>query len=122
MDVRAGFDGGRRGIKVTVNSDRRITREGGFHVNDADFYGKRAYFTAGRVVFAERRSFALGVQAGDRVSFIVADGVVQLVNPAIYAMSQLQDAMEGEAERMGFASVDDAMNYVNELRKEERKS
>ena len=65
---------------------------------------------------------ALGVQEGDRVSFIVADGVVQLVNPAIYAMNQLQDAMEGEAERMGFASVDDAMNYVNELRKEERKS
>ena len=62
---------------------------------------------------------ALGVGAGDRVSFVVQGSSVRIVNSAIYAMNLIQDEMEGEAERLGFSSEEDAMAFIDDLRKAE---
>ncbi len=62
---------------------------------------------------------ALGVSCGDRVTFLVENGNVRVVNSAIYAMQALQQEMTGEAARVGITSDDDVIALVKELRSEE---
>lgn len=61
----------------------------------------------------------LGVTSGDRVTFIVEDNTVRIVNSAVYAMQVLQNEMAGEAERTGLTSDDDVMALVKELKNED---
>lgn len=61
----------------------------------------------------------LGVASGDRVSFIVEDSSVRIVNSAVYAMQVLQNEMSGEAERTGLTSEEDIMALVKDLREDE---
>ncbi|HIX66947.1 MAG TPA: AbrB/MazE/SpoVT family DNA-binding domain-containing protein [Candidatus Anaerostipes excrementavium] len=63
----------------------------------------------------------LGVESGDRVTFIVEGNTVRIVNSAVYAMQMLQSEMEGEAERTGLVSEEDVMALVKELRNEDGK-
>ena len=42
----------------------------------------------------------LGVSNGDRVTFVVENGNVRLINSAVYAMQMLQNEMQGEAEKV----------------------
>ena len=60
----------------------------------------------------------LGVSSGDRITFVVENGSVRLINSAVYAMQRLQDQMAGEAEAAGITSDDDVMNLVKEVRAE----
>ncbi len=61
----------------------------------------------------------LGVASGDRITFIVEENSVRIVNSAIYAMQVLQAEMAGEAERARLTSDDDVMDLVKELRNED---
>lgn len=61
----------------------------------------------------------LGITCGDRVTFIVEENTVRIVNSAVYAMQVLQKEMAGEAERAGLSSDDDVMALVKELRNED---
>lgn len=58
----------------------------------------------------------LGVSSGDRITFVVENGSVRVVNSTIYAMRMLQAQMDGEAETAGIASDEDVMNLVKEVR------
>ena len=58
----------------------------------------------------------LGVESGDRVTFIVESGSVRLVNSAVYAMQMLRLEMAGEAERAGLNSDEAVAALVKELR------
>ncbi len=58
----------------------------------------------------------LGVESGDRVTFIVESGSVRLVNSAVYAMQMLRLEMAGEAERAGLDSDKAVAALVKELR------
>lgn len=60
----------------------------------------------------------LGVSSGDRITFVVENGSVRVVNAAIYAMQMLQAQMDGEAETAGITSDEDVMNLVKEVRAE----
>lgn len=62
---------------------------------------------------------ALCVASGDRISFIVEDGAVRIVNSAVYAMQVLQNEMAGEAEQAGIISDEDVMALVKELRNQD---
>lgn len=62
----------------------------------------------------------LGVASGDRITFIVEEKTVRIVNSAVYAMQVLQKEMDGEAERVGITSDDDVMVLVKELRNEDK--
>lgn len=64
---------------------------------------------------------ALGVSNGDRVTFIVEDNTVRMVNSAVYAMQLFQKEMAGEAERAGLTTDEDVMALVRELRDEDEK-
>lgn len=60
----------------------------------------------------------LGVNTGDRVTFIVEGNSVRIINSALYAMEILQSQMAGEAARVGINSEEDVVNLLKDLRAE----
>lgn len=60
----------------------------------------------------------LGVSNGYRVMFIAEGEEVRIVNPAVYAMRKLQEAMKGAAEEAGLYTEDDVVALVKEVRAE----
>ncbi len=82
-------------------------------VNDARVMSK------GQVTIPKNIRAILGVSTGDRVTFIVEDGTVKVVNSAVYAMKKFQEQMKGEAEKAGFLSEEDVADWITESRREE---
>ncbi len=72
----------------------------------------------GQVTIPKDIRKVLGVENGDRVTFVVEGNAVRLVNSAAYAMQIFQEEMKGEAERAGLRSDDDVIALVKELRDE----
>ncbi len=72
----------------------------------------------GQVTIPKDVRAALGVNCGDRVTFVVEGKSVRLVNAAVYAMQMLQGEMRGEAKKSGLNTDDDVMAMVNDLRAE----
>lgn len=60
----------------------------------------------------------LGVSNGDRVTFVVENGNVRLINSAVYAMQMLQAQMTEEAVKAELTSEDAVMDLVKEVRAE----
>ena len=80
------------------------------------FVDNAKVMTKGQVTIPKDIRAILGVNSGDRVTFIVKGNYVRIVNSAIYAMQLLQRDMHREAERSGLPSDDDVMNLVKDLR------
>ncbi len=74
----------------------------------------------GQVTIPKDIREVLGVESGDRITFIVEEGAVRIVNSAVYAMQVLQHEMTGEAERTGLTTDDDVIALVEELRNEDK--
>lgn len=60
----------------------------------------------------------LGVQVGDNIAFVRQSGQIVMMNPAVYAMKNLQEAMKGEAEKSGLGSPQDVDRLVDAMRSE----
>jgi AbrB family looped-hinge helix DNA binding protein len=84
----------------------------------ANFIDNAKVMSKGQVTIPKDVRDILGIESGDRVTFIVENGTVRIVNSAVYAMQVFQQNMQGEAEKAGIDSEDDIMNLVNELRSE----
>jgi AbrB family looped-hinge helix DNA binding protein len=84
----------------------------------ANFIDNAKVMSKGQVTIPKDVRDILGIESGDRVTFIVENGTVRIVNSAVYAMQVFQQNMQGEAEKSGIDSEDDIMNLVNELRSE----
>lgn len=82
-------------------------------VNDARVMSK------GQVTIPKNVRTALGIEAGDRVTFIVDGTNVRIVNSAVYALMRLQEQMKGEAEKAGFQNEDDIAEWITDSRREE---
>lgn len=80
-------------------------------VNDA------RVMTKGQVTIPKNVREALGVESGDRVTFIVEGNTIRIVNSAVYAIMRLQNQMQGEAEKAGFLSEDDVANWITQSRR-----
>ena len=72
----------------------------------------------GQVTIPKDVRTVLGVNNGDRVTFVVEGNVVRLVNSAVYAMQMLQSQMKGEAETSGLMTDDDVMAMIEDMRSE----
>ena len=57
-------------------------------------------------------SAALGISTGDRVTFILENGTVRVLNSAVYAMQKFQAEMKGEAQKAGFISEEDVAAWI----------
>lgn len=64
-------------------------------INDARVMAK------GQVTIPKNIRAALGISTGDRVTFIVENGTVRVINSAVYAMQKFQEQMKGEAGKAG---------------------
>ena len=82
-------------------------------INDAKVMSK------GQVTIPKNIRDILGVSTGDRVTFIVEDGVVKVVNSAVYAIKKFQEQMAGQAENAGFYSEEDINEWISASRREE---
>ena len=81
-------------------------------VNDAKVMSK------GQVTIPKNIRNILGVETGDRVTFIVDGNNVRVVNSAIYSLQQFQEQMKGEAEKAGFLSEEDIADWIIKSRRE----
>lgn len=73
----------------------------------------------GQVTIPKNVRTALGIQSGDRVTFIVDGNNVRVVNSAVYALMRFQEQMGGEGERVGLLSEEDVANWITQSRHEE---
>jgi len=60
----------------------------------------------------------LNLKEGDKVVFIEKDGNIVIANSAMVALQNIQDAFEGEAERLGLKTEEDIVDLAKEVRKE----
>jgi AbrB family looped-hinge helix DNA binding protein len=73
----------------------------------------------GQITIPKAIRTILGVDSGDRITFIVDNGEVKVENSAVYAMKMLQSEMAGEAERTGITSEQDVLDLVKSVRDED---
>lgn len=85
------------------------------------FVDNAKVMSKGQVTIPKDVRKVLGIETGDRISFIVEGNIVRIVNSAVYAMQMLQQEMKDEAEKAGLTTEDDVMALVKEIRNEEAK-
>ena len=62
----------------------------------------------------------LGVKDGDKLVFIEENGRIVIENSVKVALRDVQEAFQGEAERLGLKDEQDVVAMVKEVRKEKR--
>lgn len=82
-------------------------------VNDARVMSK------GQVTIPKNIRSILGINTGDRVTFVVENGSVRVVNSAIYALQRLQKQMKGAGEAAGLMTDEDVAAWITASRREE---
>ena len=81
-------------------------------VNDARVMAK------GQVTIPKNVRAALGVESGDRVTFIVDGNNVRMVNSAVYALMRFQEQMSGEAEKADLLTEEAVAEWITKSRRE----
>jgi AbrB family looped-hinge helix DNA binding protein len=64
----------------------------------------------------------LGVKDGDKVIFIEENGRIVMENSVRVALKDIQDAFQGEAERLGLKDEQDVVSMIKEARREKRRT
>ncbi len=82
------------------------------------FMDNAKVMSKGQVTIPKQVREVLGVDNGDRVTFIVDGDTVRVVNAAVYAMQILGQQMKGEAARAGITSEEEVMDLVKSVRGE----
>ena len=82
-------------------------------VNDAKVMSK------GQITIPKNIRDALSVTTGDRVTFLVENGTITIMNSAVYALKKFQRQMAGEAEKAGLFSEEDVAEWITRSRREE---
>lgn len=82
-------------------------------VNDAKVMSK------GQVTIPKNVREALGIDVGDRVTFIVDGSDIRIMNSAVYALKRLQKQMKGEAAKAGCTSEDVIAEWITKSRRED---
>ena len=87
---------------------------------DTDVFVDNAKVTSkGQIKIPKDVRKVLGVDSGDRISFIVNNGEVKVVNAAVYAMRMLQDSLKGEASKADIKNEQDVVEMVKSVRNED---
>ena len=82
------------------------------------FIDNAKVMSKGQVTIPKDVRKILGISSGDRITFVVENGNVRLINSAVYAMQLLQAQMANEAENTGLTSDEAIMDLVKEVRAE----
>ena len=87
-------------------------------MDSTTFVNEAKVMSKGQVTIPKNVRAALGVDTGDRVTFIVDGTNVRIVKSAVFAMMKLQEEMRGEAEKAGFMNEDDVAEWITASRRE----
>ena len=82
------------------------------------FIDNAKVMSKGQVTIPKDVREILGISSGDRITFVVENGNVRLINSSVYAMQLLQAQMANEAENTGLPSDEAIMDLVKEVRAE----
>ena len=82
-------------------------------VNDARVMSK------GQVTIPKNVREVLGIETGDRVTFVVDGCNVRVVNSAVYALQKMQEQMKGKGKKAGLFSEDDVVAWITASRRGE---
>ena len=85
----------------------------------ATFVDDAKVMPKGQVTIPKKIRSILGVESGDRVTFIVEGNSVRIVNSAVYALRRFQEQMKGEAGNAGFFTEEDIDTWITMSRREE---
>ena len=88
-------------------------------MTDANFVNDARVMSKGQVTIPKNVREALGINTGDRVTFIVEGNSVRVVNSAVYALMRLQEQMKGEAALAYFQSEEEIAEWITKSRREE---
>lgn len=88
-------------------------------MSESAFVNDARVMVKGQVTIPKNVRNALGINTGDRVTFIVENGTVRLVNSTIYALQQLQAQMAGEGKAVGLMSEEDVAAWITASRRKE---
>ena len=88
-------------------------------MSEAAFVNDARVMSKGQVTIPKNVRAALGIETGDRVTFIVDGNNVRVVNSAVYAMIRLQEQMKGSAEKAGLFTEDDVAEWITQSRRED---
>lgn len=72
----------------------------------------------GQVTIPKKIREILGIEPGDRVSFVVSGNEVKIVNSAVFAMLQLQKQMKGVGKKAGLLTEEDVAKWISDSRAE----
>lgn len=75
----------------------------------------------GQVTIPKEVRTKLNLKEGDKVLFMEKDGNIIILNSAMLALTQIQTAFEGEAERLDLRNEEDVVNLVKNVRQEIKK-
>lgn len=87
---------------------------------DAAFVNDARVMSKGQVTIPKNVRAALGIDTGDRVTFIVDGNNVRVVNSAVYALMKFQEQMSGEAEKAGLLNEEDVAEWITASRRKEK--
>ena len=73
----------------------------------------------GQVTIPKDVRAVLGVETGDRVTFIVDGNSIRVVNSAVYALLRFQEQMKDEAEKAGLFTEKDIEEWITRSRRGE---
>lgn len=86
---------------------------------EAIFTNDARVMSKGQVTIPKNVRAALGIETGDRVTFIVDGASVRVVNSAVYAMMRFQEQMKGKAKQIGILTEEDVAQWITQSRREE---
>ena len=86
---------------------------------DTAFVNDARVMSKGQVTIPKNVRAALGIETGDRVTFIVDGNNVRVVNSAVYALMKFQEQMKGEAGKAGILSEEDVAEWITSSRRED---
>ncbi len=73
----------------------------------------------GQVTIPKKIRKILGIEPGDRVSFVVSGNEVKIVNSSVYAMLQLQMQMKGSGKKVVLLTEEDVAKWISDSRAED---
>lgn len=85
----------------------------------ASFVEQAKLTSKGQITVPKDVREALNLSPGDRVSFIVENGTVLMVNSMIFAMNSLQKDMKGEDEKAALTTDESVVELIEQMRKEQ---
>lgn len=78
--------------------------------------------TKGQVTIPKAIREMLDLKDGSKIIFLKKGNDIIIKNSAMLALEKIQDAFDGEAERLDLETEEDVVNLVKDFRKERKKN